>query len=68
MPVIVNGEPFGEVRSGTVSPSTGQPIGTAYLPLELAKPGTKFQVDIRGKAIGAEVVPTPFWTKGSKRA
>jgi hypothetical protein len=25
-------------------------------------------VDIRGKQVGAEVVTTPFWTKGSKRS
>ena len=68
MPVLVNGAPFGEVRSGTVSPSTGVAIGTAYLPLDMAKPGTQFAIDIRGKPVGAEVVPTPFWTKGSKRA
>jgi len=68
MPVLVDGAPFGEVRSGTVSPSLGEPIGTCYLPLAKTAVGTAFQVDIRGKAVGAEVVATPFWTKGSKRA
>jgi aminomethyltransferase len=68
MPVLVDGKPFGEVRSGTVSPSTGLPIGTCYLPAALARVGAVFQVDIRGKAVGAEVVTTPFWTKGSKRS
>ena len=68
MPVLVNGAANGEVRSGTVSPSTGQPIGTCYLPNEMTAVGTKFQIDIRGKPVGAEVVTTPFWTKGSKRS
>ena len=68
MPVVLDGASFGEVRSGTVSPTLGTPIGTCYLPTEKSKPGAVFQVDIRGKPIGAEVVPTPFWTKGSKRA
>ena len=69
MPVLVDGTPFGEVRSGTVSQWLGgEAIGTCYLPTGKDAVGTKFAVDIRGKAIGAEVVPTPFWTKGSRRA
>lgn len=67
MPVVVDGVPHGEVRSGTVSPSLGIALGTCYLPTAKAGPGTTFAIDIRGKAVGAEVVPTPFWTKGSKR-
>jgi aminomethyltransferase len=66
-PVFVNGERFGEVRSGTVSPSVGDGIGTAYLPRAVAKAGTKFEVEIRGKRFPAEAVATPFWTKGSRR-
>ena len=66
-PVFVDGKPFGEVRSGIVSPSLGDAIGTAYLPVAVAKPGTRFEVEIRGKRLPAEVVPTPFWTKGSRR-
>ena len=69
MAVIVDGTPFGEVRSGTVSAWLGgDAIGTCYLPVAKAAVGTKFAVDIRGKQVGAEVVATPFWTKGSKRA
>jgi aminomethyltransferase len=67
MPVLVDGAPFGEVRSGTVSPSTSQPIGTCYLAVAKAAVGTRFAIDIRGKTVGAEVVTTPFWTRGSKR-
>lgn len=68
MPVLLDGAPFGEVRSGTVSPSTGLAIGTCYLPADRTAPGTTFAIDIRGKPVAAEVVATPFWTKGSKRA
>jgi aminomethyltransferase len=68
MPVIVNGSEFGAVRSGTVSPSTGEAIGTAYLPVGADQPGTAFAVDIRGRKVGAEVVTTPFYTQGSRRA
>jgi len=66
-PVWVEGQPSGEVRSGIVSPSTGEAIGTAYLPFAVARPGTRFEVEIRGARIPAEVVETPFWTKGSHR-
>jgi aminomethyltransferase len=68
MPVYVNGQSFGEVRSGTVSPSLGEPIGTCYLPASSSSVGTKFEVDIRGKRVGADVVETPFWKKGSRKA
>jgi aminomethyltransferase len=66
-PVWVDGQRFGEVRSGTVSPSTGEAIGTAYLPFGVAKPGTTFEVEIRGQRLPAEVIETPFWKKGSHR-
>jgi aminomethyltransferase len=66
-PVWVNGQPSGEVRSGTVSPSLGEPIGTAYLPLAVARPGTAFEVEIRGQRVPAVAVETPFWKKGTHR-
>ena len=55
------------VRSGTMSPSLGAPIGTTYLPVGAAKTGTKFEVEIRGERMPAEVVSRPFWKKGSAR-
>jgi aminomethyltransferase len=67
MPVYAGGARSGDVRSGTVSPSTGEPIGTAYLPTAASGAGTRFEVDIRGKRVGAEVVATPFWKQGSRR-
>ncbi len=66
-PVWVGGQRSGDVRSGTVAPSTGEPIGTAYLPLAVARPGTGFEVEIRGKRVPAVAVETPFWKKGSHR-
>ena len=66
-PVWIGGQRSGDVRSGIVSPSLGEPIGTAYLPAAVATTGTTFEVEIRGKRFPAEVVPTPFWTKGSRR-
>ena len=66
-PVYVGEREVDVVRSGTMSPSLGQPIGTTYLPADAAKVGTRFEVEIRGERIPAEVVKRPFYTKGSVR-
>jgi aminomethyltransferase len=66
-PVHAEGREVDIVRSGTMSPSLGAGIGTTYLPVAIAKAGTKFEVDCRGEKIPAEVVRMPFWTKGSAR-
>jgi aminomethyltransferase len=66
-PVHCEGREVDVVRSGTMSPSLGQPIGTTYLPAASAKVGTRFEVDIRGQRVPAEVVKPPFWTKGTAR-
>ena len=66
-PVYLNGRDVDVVRSGTMSPSLGQAIGTTYLPADAAKVGTRFEVECRGERIPAEVVKRPFYTKGSVR-
>jgi glycine cleavage system aminomethyltransferase T len=38
-----------------------------YVPAELARPGTRLDVVIRGQPIAAEVVRPPFYTGGSIR-
>lgn len=59
---IVNesGEPIGKVTSGTQSPTLGRAIGMAYVPTELATPGSEIIVDIRGRHLKAQVVKLPF--------
>ncbi len=66
-PTIVGGLSGGGglVCSGTMSPTLGIPIGTAYLPAVIAKEGTVFEVEIRGKRVAATVVKTPFYKEGS---
>jgi aminomethyltransferase len=64
-PVFYDGKPSGEVRSGTMSPTLGTPIGTAYLPAAAAKEGTTFEVEIRGKRLPATVVKPPFYKNAS---
>jgi aminomethyltransferase len=55
----------GEVTSGTMSPSLGQGIGMGYVPADLAEPGTRLEVDVRGKVRAATVRPKPLYQKGS---
>ena len=65
--VLCAGAPSGEVRSGTMSPTLGIAIGTAYLPLDLAKEGTEFEVEIRGKRLPATVQKMPFYKNATHR-
>jgi aminomethyltransferase len=64
-PVYVAGEQSGVVCSGTMSPTLGTPIGTCYLPTALAKEGSTFDVEIRGKRVPATVAKTPFYKDAS---
>jgi aminomethyltransferase len=66
-PIQVDGQPAGEVTSGVLSPSLGEGIGMAYLPVSSAKAGSRVEVVIRGQPIPAEVVRPPFYTRGTAR-
>jgi aminomethyltransferase len=50
----------GVVTSGTLSPTLGYGIGLAYLPADRTEPGTKFEIDVRGKTRSAEVRTKPL--------
>lgn len=62
-PVLQDGQRVGEVTSGTVGPTVKKPIGIAYVSTALAAEGSTFQVEIRGRAVDARVVKTPFLKK-----
>jgi aminomethyltransferase len=64
-PVFYDGQPSGAVCSGTMSPTLGIPIGTCYLPIAGAKPGTTFEIEIRGKRVPATVTRPPFYKNAS---
>jgi aminomethyltransferase len=64
-PICAHGSSVGEVVSGTQSPSLNVGIGMGYVPPELAKAGTKIEIEIRGKRSSAEVVPKPIYRKPS---
>jgi len=65
--VLLDGKQVDIVRSGTVTPSANVAIGTTYLPVDAAKPGTKFEIDIRGKRVPAEAVKLPFVPHRTKK-
>ncbi len=62
-----DGTVVGFVTTGSFSPTLEKNIGLGYLPAELTEIGTEFDVIIRGKALKAKVVATPFYQPRYKR-
>src|SRR6187402_3955236 len=54
------GNVVGKVTSGTQSPMLGIGIGLGYVSTELSNPGSEIFIDVRGKALKAQVSKTPF--------
>jgi aminomethyltransferase len=52
----------GEVTSGTLSPSLDAGIGMGYVPAASAEPGTRIEIDVRGKVRPATVKSKPLYT------
>jgi aminomethyltransferase len=61
--VLIDGEPKGRVTSGSPAPFLKKNIGLAYVPVEHAKEGREIQIDVRGRPVGAQIVPTPFYKR-----
>ncbi|MFA7250242.1 MAG: glycine cleavage system aminomethyltransferase GcvT [Dehalococcoidia bacterium] len=57
--------PMAHLSSGAFSPTLEAGIGMAYLPAPLAVVGTPLAIEIRGRAIPAEVVARPFYQRPS---
>ncbi|MCH8565729.1 glycine cleavage system aminomethyltransferase GcvT [Nesterenkonia sp. LB17] len=57
------GETVGAVTSGLPSPTLGHPIAMAYVDIAHTEPGTRLDVDLRGKPQPFEVVPLPFYRR-----
>lgn len=55
-----SGKTIGKVTSGTISPVLGVGIGLGYVEKDLSLPGSTIFIDVRGKALKAEVVKLPF--------
>src|SRR5205823_10930428 len=61
--VLINSERLGRVTSGSPAPFLKKNIGMAYVPAEFANEGQQIQIDVRGKLVGAEIVPVPFYKR-----
>lgn len=64
--VLIDGEPKGRVTSGSPAPFLKKNIGLAYVPVEHAKEGQEIKIDVRGRMVGARIVPTPFYKRERK--
>jgi aminomethyltransferase len=62
-PAFAAGRPVGPVTSGSFAPFLKKNIGLVYLPAGSWEPGTRFEVEIRGRREPAVVVPTPFYKR-----
>ncbi|HTF19114.1 MAG TPA: glycine cleavage system aminomethyltransferase GcvT [Chryseolinea sp.] len=54
------GQVIGRVTSGTMSPVLGVGVGLGYVALEHASPGSTIFIEVRGKALKAEIAKLPF--------
>ncbi|GAB5459691.1 MAG: glycine cleavage system aminomethyltransferase GcvT [Henriciella sp.] len=65
--IEVSGERIGVITSGGFGPSVDRPIAMGYVRTDLAEPGTKIDLMVRGKARPAEVCDLPFIKQNYKR-
>jgi aminomethyltransferase len=61
--VYIDDKKVGEVTSGSPAPYLKKNIGLAFVPPEFAKTGQEIRIDVRGKKLLAEIVPTPFYKR-----
>jgi len=68
-PVLdLNGKNIGVVTSGSPAPFLKKNIALAYVPSQLAVVDGEVAVEIRGNAVKARIVPTPFYRRPKKTA
>lgn len=61
--ILKSGNAVGKVTSGTFSPTLKKNIGMGYVPVELSSPGTEIEIQIRDKALKAQIVKLPFYKR-----
>ncbi|MCL5958727.1 MAG: glycine cleavage system aminomethyltransferase GcvT [Chloroflexi bacterium] len=62
-PIVSGDSVVGCVSSGSYSPTLDKEIGLGYVPVEMASPGTAFDIIIRERRHHAHVVRLPFYRK-----
>lgn len=66
-PVHLQGQPIGEVSSGSFSPTLKKGVALAIVERAARAAGTEVEILVRGKAQPAKVVPLPFVRGSVKR-
>jgi 4-methylaminobutanoate oxidase (formaldehyde-forming) len=66
-PVRVAGRVVGRVTSGGFGYTVGLSIAYAYLPIELAEPGTPVEVEFFGEWVAGGVAAEPLWDPRGER-
>jgi aminomethyltransferase len=61
--VSIAGKEAGRVTSGCPSPSLKRNIGMAYVPPDSTALGKELEINIRGQAAAARIVPLPFYKR-----
>jgi aminomethyltransferase len=61
--VYINDKKVGFVTSGSPAPFLKKNIGLAFVPSEFANVGQEIKIDVRGKHLSAQIVPTPFYKR-----
>ena len=61
--VYLDDRKVGVVTSGSPAPFLKKNIGLAFVPTEFANVGQQITIDVRGKKLLAEIVPTPFYKR-----
>jgi aminomethyltransferase len=59
-PLLTGERRLGELTSGTFSPTLKRNIAMGYVAVEVAEPGSRVEVEIRGRRVGATVAKLPF--------
>ncbi len=61
--VLIGGTRVGRVTSGSPAPFLKKNIGMAYVPVGFANAGQAIEIDVRGRLVGAQIVPLPFYKR-----
>jgi aminomethyltransferase len=64
--VFIDGQLVGRVTSGSPAPFLKKNIGMAYVPVEFSGIGQSIEIDVRGKRVGAQIVPLPFYKRAKQ--
>ncbi len=67
--ILKDGQVIGIITSGSISPTLGKPVAMGYIKSNSDtssppyQPGDKIQIQVRGNAVDATIVPRPFYKK-----